>query len=202
MAFHREKLRRKRICIIIHKQRMQAIVPREITEALFNLILIRTNTNTIILQILGWLRLPSVRRARIFQIKTQIPISHQPRIARHKMENEKRNIQQRLQTLWRSIYMRLRVQVFRTKRDQVGQVETATGLDISRNRRDDQLPQEGRKITKHLQYMETELLTIQWRNMGETAILLNCMDQVVMSTLIQKSQWVRSRLLEHIAQKL
>ena len=99
MEFHNERPKRKRICIIIHKQRMQAIVPREIAEALFNPILTRTNTNTIIPQILGWLRLPSARRARIFQVIAQIPISHQPRIARHKMENEKRNIQQRLQTL-------------------------------------------------------------------------------------------------------
>ena len=98
--------------------------------------------------------------------------------------------------------MKLRVQVFRIKRDKVVQEEKVIGRGISRNRKEDQLPQEGRKITNHLQHMETELLTTQWRSMRETAILLNCMDQVVMLTHIQKSQWAQNRLLERIAPKL
>ena len=57
--------------------------------------------------------------------------------------------------------MRLKGQVFRIKRDQVALVEKVTGQGISRNRKEDQLPQEGRKITNHLQYMETELPTTQ-----------------------------------------
>ena len=57
--------------------------------------------------------------------------------------------------------MRLRGQAFRIKRDQVALAEKATGQGISRNRKEDQLPQEGRKITNQLQYMEIELLTTQ-----------------------------------------
>ena len=57
--------------------------------------------------------------------------------------------------------MKLKGQVFRIKRDQVALVEKATGQGISRNRKEDQLPQEGRKITNQLQYMEIELLTTQ-----------------------------------------
>ena len=57
--------------------------------------------------------------------------------------------------------MRLKGQVFRIKRDQVVLAEKATGQGTSRNRKEDQLPQEGRKITNHLQCMGTELLTTQ-----------------------------------------
>ena len=57
--------------------------------------------------------------------------------------------------------MKLRGQVFRIKRDQVVLAEKATGQGISRNRKEDRLPQEGRKITNQLQYMEIELLTTQ-----------------------------------------